>query len=136
MSLVMGMLWVQRFGGLESELKFGERQAQIETMLSFQPISDAQKADFIIGFLDGEAKREILTVGRAERNTPYKIFAVLSKLYGGTTHVSVLRTQFFNCRHGNNISYLYFLCCPVPRPGDRCLRSFSLRLRELFFNLS
>lgn len=70
---VMGMPWVQRFGGLESELKFGECQEQIETMLSFQPINDAQKVDMIMGFLDGEAKREILTLGRAERNTPNKI---------------------------------------------------------------
>lgn len=119
MPFVMGMPWVQRFGGSGSEVKLGDWQAQMETMLSFQPLSDAQKADLIMGFLDGEAKREVLTLDKTGRNTPRKIFAVLSTLYGDTTHVSVLRAQFFNCRQEPNQS----------------LRSFSLRLRELFLRL-
>lgn len=119
MPFIMGMPWVQRFGGLGSEVKLGEWQAQMEMMLGFQPIDDAQKADLIMGFLDGEAKREILTLEKTCRNTPRKIFAVLSTLYGDSTHVSVLRAQFFNCRQEPNQS----------------LRSFSLRLRELFLRL-
>lgn len=119
MPFVMGMPWVQRFGGFGSEVKLGEWQTNMETMLSFQPLNDAQKADLLMGFLDGEAKREILTLEKSGRNTPKKIFAVLSTLYGDSIHVSVLRAQFFNCRQEPNQS----------------LRSFSLRLRELFFRL-
>lgn len=119
MPFMMGMPWVQRFGGSGSEAKLGEWQAQMETMLSFQPISDAQKADMIMSFLDGEAKREVLTLEKTCRDTPRKIFSVLSTLYGDSTHVSVLRAQFFNCRQEPNQS----------------LRSFSLHLRELFLRL-
>lgn len=88
----------------------------METMLSFQPISDAQKADLIVGFLDGEAKREVLTFEKTCRDILQKIFSVLSALYGDSTHASVLRAQFFKCRQEPNQS----------------LRSFSLHLRELF----
>uniref|UniRef100_A0AAV2L2A8 Uncharacterized protein n=1 Tax=Knipowitschia caucasica TaxID=637954 RepID=A0AAV2L2A8_KNICA len=49
-------------------------------MLTFQPMGDSQKADFIFGLLDGEAKREVLTLDRTERNTPAKIFGILSAL--------------------------------------------------------
>lgn len=48
-----------------------------------------------------------------------KIFDVLYTLYGDNTHASILRAQFFNCRQETNQS----------------LRSFSLRLRELFSRL-
>lgn len=88
-------------------------------MISFQPISDSQKANFVLGLLDGEAKREILILERACRNMPKKIFDVLSALYGDNTHVSTLRTQYFNCR----------------QEPQQTLRSFALRLRELFSRL-
>ena len=119
MPFFMGGPWVPKFSGTGSEVKFGEWRSQTETMLSFQPIRDSQKADFVLGLLEGEAKREILTLDRTDRNNPRKIFEVLSELYGDNTHASTLRAQFFNCRQEPNQS----------------LRSFSLRLRELFSRL-
>lgn len=73
----------------------------------------------MLGLFEGEAKREILTLEGENRNTPKKIFNVLFPLYGDNTHVSTLRTQFFKCR----------------QEPQQSLRSFSLRLRELFFRL-
>ncbi|XP_070819607.1 uncharacterized protein [Chaetodon trifascialis] len=55
-------------------------------MLGFQPIRDSQKADFVLGLLEGEAKREILTLERTDRNTPKKLFDIMSELYGDKTH--------------------------------------------------
>lgn len=89
MPFMMGMPWVQRFSGSGSEVKLGEWQAQMETMLIFQPINDAQKTNLVLGFLDGKAKREILTLEKAGRDTPQKIFTVLSALYGDWTHVAI-----------------------------------------------
>ena len=86
---------MQRFSGCGSEAKLGEWKLQIETMLSFQSLSDSQKADFVLSSLEGEAKREILALERASRNTPKRIFDVLVALYGDNTHISTLRTQFF-----------------------------------------
>lgn len=81
---------MQTFSGEGLGIKLGEWRQQIETMLSLQSISDSHKADFVLGLLNGEAKREILTLERACRNTPKKIFDVLIALYGDNTHVSIL----------------------------------------------
>lgn len=111
MVFVMGSPWMQKFTGECSEAKLGEWKLHIETMLSFQPLTDLQKEDFVLGPLEGEAKREILALERGCRDTPKKIFDVLLRLYGDNTHASILRTQFFNCRQ-----------------EPQALRSFSLRL--------
>lgn len=116
MAFFMGSPWLPKFNGTGSEIKFGEWKSQVETMLGFQPIRDSWEADFVLGLLEGEAKREILTLERTDRNTPKKIFDVL---YGDNTHASTLRAQFFNCRQETHQS----------------LRSFSLRLHELFSKL-
>lgn len=115
MLFVMGGPSMQRFSGGGSEAKLGEWKLQIETILSFQPLSDSQKADLVLGLLEGEAKREILTLDRTSRNTPKKIFHTLLVFY---THVSTLRIQFLSCRQ-----------------EQQSLRSFSLHLRELFSRL-
>lgn len=73
----MGGPWVPKFRGTGSEVTFGEWKSQTETMLSFQPIRDSQKADFVLGLLEGEAKREILTLERTDRNNPKKNFCVV-----------------------------------------------------------
>ena len=80
---------MQKFTGGCSEAKLGEWKLHVETMLSFQPLTDSQKADFVLGSLEGEAKREILTLERGCRDTPKKIFDGLLSLYGDNTHASV-----------------------------------------------
>lgn len=78
--------------------KLGEWKLQIETMLSFQSLADSQKTEFMLGLLEGEAKRETMALQRARRDTSEKIFDILLALYDDNTHASILRTQFFNCR--------------------------------------
>lgn len=119
MPFFMGCPWVQKFNGENAQVKFGDWKHQVESMLSFQPLTDSQKADILLNLLEGEAKREILTLERQGRDTPKKIFDVLHVLYGENTHVSVLRTRFFNCR----------------QQPQESLKSFSLQLRELFLML-
>jgi len=89
---------MQKFTGECSEAKLGEWKLHMETMLSFQPLTDSQRVDFVLGSLEGEAKREILALDRECRDTPRKISDVLLRLYGDNTPASILRTQFFNCR--------------------------------------
>lgn len=90
----MGGQWMQKIQWLVFR-KLGEWKLQIETMLSFQPLANSQKAEFVLGLLEGEAKRETMALQRACRDTSKKIFDVLLALYGDNTHVSILRTQFF-----------------------------------------
>lgn len=45
-------------------------------MLTFQPIRDSQKADFVLGLLEGEAKWEILTLEKSDIENQIFIFIV------------------------------------------------------------
>lgn len=119
MPFFMGAPWIQKFKGIGSEVKLAEWRSQIEAMLSIQQFGGEQKTEFVLGALDGEAKREILAIDKGNRDTPGKIFSVLKELYGDRAPIAALRTQFFNCKQESN----------------EPLRAFSLRLRELFSRL-
>lgn len=119
MPVFMGAPWAQKFGGVGSDLKFRDWKQQLETMLSLQALNEQQKAAFVLSNLEGEARREILTLDLKDRDTSIKIFAALARIYGETTSVAALRTQFFNCR----------------QESGQSLKSFSLHLRELFSRL-
>lgn len=115
----MGVPWAQKFGGTGSELSFREWKSQTEYLASLQGLSEAQKLQFVLGSLEGEAKREVFAAPEDKRNGVKKVFDLLEVLYGDATPAAVLRAQFFNCRQG-------------PRQS---LRSFSLQIRELFYRL-
>lgn len=116
----IGSPWVPRFKGADSGLSYGEWKAQVKFMLSSMPSrSNVQKSDFIIGALDGEARREVVILAAEQRSTPALIFKYLDGLYGDNTPIAHLRGMFFDCRQ---------------RPGES-VRAFSLRCRELFQRL-
>lgn len=117
--LLMGAPWAQRFGGSTSESGLQEWTAQIKYLSDLQGLTETQQVQFILGSLEGEAKREILAVEARNRDTSKKIFDLLKGLYRDTTPVAALRTQFFNCRQGPKQS----------------IRAFSLQLRESFARL-
>lgn len=119
MPVFMGSPWAQKFGGQGSDVNFEDWVSQIEYLVSVQRLSEPQQIQFILGSLEGEAKREVLAVGEASRNTTKKIFELLSSLYGDNTPVAALRAKFFNCRQG----------------PKQTVRSFCLHLRELFSRL-
>lgn len=119
MPVFMGAPWAPRFGGPGSELQLQEWVSQTKYLAGLQGLSDQQQVQFVLGSLEGEAKREVLATPEASRNTAGKIFELLKELYGDRTSVAALRAQFFNCKQG----------------PKQPLRSFSLQVRELFNRL-
>lgn len=119
MPVFMGAPWAQRFGGPGSELNLYEWKTRTEYLAGLQGLSEPQKLQFVLGSLEGEAKREVQAAPGAVRATAKTIYDFLTELYGDTTPVAVLRAQFFNFRQG-------------PRQD---LRAYSLRLRELYTRL-
>lgn len=76
-------------------MTFGAWKEQIQNMLTLQRLSVGQQLHFILGVLEGEAKREVLAMTAEERDTPEKVFTLLMDLYGDNTPVAALRAQFF-----------------------------------------
>lgn len=112
----MGVPWVPKFSGEGDQVKFGEWLWQIEAMLRAQGLSEQQKADFVIGALEGSARREIILLESTERTTATQILTQLKDLYGKKTSLAQLRVQFFKCQQQEGES----------------VGAFILRLRELF----
>ncbi|XP_073727083.1 uncharacterized protein [Misgurnus anguillicaudatus] len=118
-SVIMGSPWVQKYGGAESEVRLTEWRAQLEYLADLQGLSAAQRLQFVLNSLEGEARREVQAAPEAIRATAQTVFQFLAEQYGDHTPVAVLRSQFFNCKQG-------------PRQP---IRAFALRLREQFTRL-
>lgn len=116
MPVFLGAPWAQRFGGPGSELSLHEWKTQTEYLAGLQGLSEQQKLQFVLGSLEGEAKREVQAAPRAARANAKAAFDYLTELYGDATLVAALRAQFFNFRQG-------------PRQS---LHAYSLRLREQY----
>jgi hypothetical protein len=119
MPVFMGAPWAQRYGGPGSELGLQDWKAQTEYLAGLQGLNGQQKVQFVLGSLEGEAKREVLAASGTVRATAGAIFEFLTELYGDATPVAALRAQFFNYRQG----------------PKQTLRAYSLKLRELFGRL-
>lgn len=111
----MGGPWVPKFSGKGGTAALREWRAQIEAFLRAQGLTGQQKVDFVLSALEGDAKREVLLVEEANRNTDNKIFALLQTFYGGGESVAKLRAQFFQYRQG----------------AEESVASFTLKFREL-----
>lgn len=110
----MGAAWIPKFDGDKS--KFEEWRGQVEVMLRAQGLNPEQQADFLLGALEGEAKRELHLVESENKNTGQKVLEALKKLYSKPTTKAKLRANFFNCK----------------QRSDENVNAFILRLRELF----
>lgn len=110
----MGAAWFLKFDG--NRAKFGEWRVQVEAMLRAQGLSEQQQADFLLGALEGDAKRELHLVQPSSKNTGAKVLQQLQTLYAKPTTKAQLRASFFNCRQ-----------C-----ADETVSAYILRLRELF----
>lgn len=115
----LGAPWVPKYGGTGSDMRFREWKAQIQAMLRAQAWTAAQQCDFVLGALEGEAKREVWILEAADRATTDHIFQYLEDLYGDKVSLALLRSMFFECKQ---------------KPGETT-RAFTLRLRELFQRL-
>lgn len=61
-AICYGGPWMLSCSGGCSEAKEWEWKLQVETIFSFQPLTDSKKADFVLGLLEGKANREIITL--------------------------------------------------------------------------
>lgn len=116
MPVYAGAPWIPKFKGMGSNTKYNEWKEQIESLLQTRDFNEAQKVSIVLGALSDEAKREVYVLGDTERNTVAKIFDYLESLYGDQVPLATLRSQFFNCT----------------QTGNESLRSYVLRLREMF----
>ncbi|KAF4107400.1 hypothetical protein G5714_011764 [Onychostoma macrolepis] len=60
MPVFMGAPWAQRFGGPGSELSLHEWKTQTEYLAGLQGLNAQRKLQFVLGSLEGEAKRECM----------------------------------------------------------------------------
>lgn len=111
----MGAAFIPKFDG--DITKFGQWRVQVEAMLRAQGLSPQQQADFLLGALEGNAKRELQLVSPTEKDTGQKVLRNLHSLYAQPVTKAHLRTHFFNCKQRT----------------DEAVVDFILRLRELFF---
>lgn len=85
-------------------------------MLRAQGLTQQQQADFILGALEGEAKREMMLIDPTQKNTSVKVLDHLETLYAKPATKAQLRLNFFNCK----------------QRADETVNVFILRLREAF----
>ena len=81
-----------------------------------QGLNEEQKIDFIVGALEGEAKREVRLLDPTKRLTSTAILHELKRLYGQVIPVAQLRARFFKCH----------------QQEEETAAAYILRLRELF----
>ncbi|KAK7883852.1 hypothetical protein WMY93_026975 [Mugilogobius chulae] len=110
----MGAAWIPKFCG--EQAKFGEWRAQVEAMLRAQGLSQQQQADFVLGALEGDAKRELMLVRASDKDTSVKVLDLLQTLYAKPATKAQSRMNFFNCKQRT----------------DESINAFILRLREVF----
>ena len=110
----LGGSWVPKFSGGQGQQPFSEWRSQVETFLRAQQLNDEQRVDFVLNALQGEARREIVLLASAEKNTAELVLTALEKLYGENISLAQLRTHFFTCR----------------QQADERVGLFVLRLRE------
>ncbi len=110
----MGAAWIPKFAG--EKTKFGEWEVQVEAMLRAQGLNEQQQADFVLGALEGEAKRELQLINPREKDTAQKVLDVLKKLYAKPPSKAQVRASFFNCKQHTH----------------ETANAFILRLRESF----
>lgn len=112
----MGVPWIPKFSGDPGKMTFSEWKAQVQAMLRAQGLNEEQKADFILGALEGDARREMQLLDSTQRTSSRSLLDELTKLYGKSTPLAQLRTMFFKCS----------------QQEDETVAAFILRLRELF----
>ena len=59
MPVFPGALWVPKFGGPESELKYGDWKEQLRGIVQYGDLTEPCKVGILMGALTGVAKRQI-----------------------------------------------------------------------------
>lgn len=119
MPIYPGAPWVPKFGGPDSELKYGEWKEQLQGLLQYAGPVEQRKVSILLGALTGVAKRQVQVLTEDDRDTAEKIFTALDDLYTEKIPAALIRSQFFRCQQA----------------PDEPLQSYILRLRELHSRL-
>lgn len=94
MPLYPGAPWLITFKGPGDDLKFKDWKEQIQVLLSFQELTEAEKADIVLGALAGEAKSHVSVQGRrillSGDRTPTPVLRSVLQLYTETKRNSAL----------------------------------------------
>lgn len=94
--LMMGNPWGPKFrGGQQPEFSFQDWLTAQTTMFDMYPLSEAQKVSTLINNLEGEPRREVLAMPADQRDSVQNIISFLQGIYGDTTSLTSLRSQFF-----------------------------------------
>lgn len=113
--MMMGNPWGPKFKGGEQEHSFQDWLTAQNTMFDMYPLSEAQKVSTLINNLEGEPRREVLAMPADQRATVQNIIKFLKGIYGDTTPLANLRSQFFTRKQRT----------------DENVRQFALGLQEL-----
>lgn len=65
-------------------------------MLQAQGLNQQQKADFVLGALEGKAKLELQLIAILDKNTRQKVLDILQRLYAKPVTKAYLQASFFN----------------------------------------
>ena len=88
---------LKKFSGEESSDEF---ILEAKVMLQLQPMPDETAASWILGALEGRARREVLAKGATNLNTPAKIFEILEQHWGEHRDTSTLAGAFYKRQQG------------------------------------
>lgn len=114
--LMMGNPWGPKFrGGQQPEFSFQDWLTAQITMFDMYPLSEAQKVSTLINNLEGEPRREVLAMPADQHDSVQNIISFLQGIYGDTTSLTSLRSQFFTRKQRT----------------DENVRQFALILQEL-----
>ncbi|KAJ8340704.1 hypothetical protein SKAU_G00353370 [Synaphobranchus kaupii] len=92
-------------------VKFGERRAKA--------LTEEQQADFVLGALEGTARRAVRLLGERQRQSITLLWKELEERYGWLTPLPIAQNRFFHCRQQPRMS----------------LFDYQLDLRELYSRL-
>ena len=81
---------------------------EVRSVVGAMNLSAPQAADFIISYLEGQARRLVLRLSRGQKNTLEKVCDVIVKEFGDTRSVATLRSQLFRKKQGANETTLNY----------------------------
>lgn len=96
-----------------NKLKLKDWEEKLKALFRIYHIPESLQLDWVLGSLEGEAKREVGILPEGECSSAKEVFIQLKELYGNRAPASV-RSLFFNCR----------------QKAEESVQGFALRLQE------
>ena len=71
--------WAPKFRGPNSAVSLKERMSQTKYLADLQGLTEQQRLQFLLGCLEGGAKREVLAASEAKRSPPRAVLDYLTE---------------------------------------------------------